>query len=372
MLTLWYGYPYDELTNKNLKIYQLAITSLAALVGVGTVYNSTRSSSSAAHSLKLSIDKENREQSSHLIALSESLEIPLVAPIHKKSFKEDYPDTTLLRGGQVDYYKKLKNYIDNNQDNIEVIFGEQALRLERYNEAVKEFDKYMNKVIKNILQPRETEHFLSVLNSGKGTSVNIEYEFSFENLKEFSGYEFSSINDEPTFRNTPSYSISIGIIDDESELPFIKVTDGDLTRDIKEMSQYFGFDEANYLLDDSHIMYLNLVSPGESHSFPIPSSFSVLAKHYMICKHYKENYILSDSELSPQTITSFKEAKVIMPKGKVLIRYTDDEITRTDSKSGGQIELVYEICFKETTLNFYDDTISNVYLEAKYISTKKS
>lgn len=92
----------------------------------------------------------------------------------------------------------------------------------------------------------------------------------------------------------------------------------------------------------------------------------------MICQHYKKNYVLVHSDFSIETVSIYKEEEAILPKGKVTIRYTDDELTRADNSKKDKIELVYEICFKETKINFFENTISNIFLEAKYVSTKKS
>lgn len=359
-------------TDEVRSIWQLAITAIAGSVGIGTIINTTRTASMSSESMRVTKEKEIREQSPHLIALSESLKIPLTAPMYKEFLQDEYPDTTYLNKHTKDFYKHLNEVREKNKNNPSILLNRNMEALEEYEKSVELFSAYMNKVISNKIKFRDAEHFISVVNSGKGTAVNIEYEFIFENYKKFSGYQFSSILKHPAYKDIPKYSISVEEIKQNGMTPYFKMVDGHLTNDVSRLSAYRGADEAYYPIGDDHTIYLNVISSGESHNFPVPIAFSVLAKHYMICKYFKEEYTLVFSDFSKETIETYINAKPIMPEGKIIIRYTDDEVARTNPNKKNKIELIYKVQLKETTLDFFENVISNVYLEVSYVSSKTS
>lgn len=85
LLAIYYAIEYSgkaKDASEKRSIFQLAITAIAASVGIGTIINSTRSASISAESIRVTKEKEQREQSPHILALSVSLKIPLSAPMY--------------------------------------------------------------------------------------------------------------------------------------------------------------------------------------------------------------------------------------------------------------------------------------------------
>lgn len=347
---------------------------IAAYVGIRAVVNSSKSAKLSAESVRIATEsirvtkeKEQREQSPHLIALSESIEIPLTIPMYKKRIEnlKLNVNTSLINHYDKDFYRQAKD-----PEYIKGLTDEEYIDIQEYIKEIEKFKEYLTEIRKFRLDYRETEHSISVFNSGKGTAVNIEYEFIFENREEFIGYSFLAKHDNPSLRSIPRYSIEIfHTIGDE--IPMLSVANLNIENEVSKLSPLTGHNEGYYPIYQNETINFSVVPSGETRLLQIPVAFSILMKHYIICKYYKQ-YFNHDLMFLNEIIDVFREEKAILPKAKIIIRYTDDELTRSISNKKDKVELVYQLELKESKLIFKDDTISNIYLEAKYVGSKKS
>ncbi len=347
---------------------------IAAYVGIRAVVNSTKSAKLSAESVRIATEsirvtkeKELREQSPHLIALSESLEIPLATPVFKQLPDYSFPQIDKLKNGTHNYLIEVLNYISDKENNMPYPIDENK---ERYYDQHLELGKFIEAYKDNRFESQETNHFISVLNSGKGTAVNIEYEFIFENIDAYSEYEFNSYPGFSTSSNTPIYKLKVDNIN-ETE-PRIYVSDLRLTKNMYSIDYYDSVSEADYIISSGNIVYLNVLPPGEKHNFPIPMIFSIITKHYILCNFYQNFYSNNPSDLARDHFRPYLEEKIEPPKGRLIIRYIDDELSRLDDISKDKIELIFSLSVKKTNINSNKGILSNVFLETNYISSKKS
>lgn len=348
---------------------------IAAYVGIRAVVNSSKSAKLSADSVRIATEsirvtkeKELREQSPHLIALSESLEIPVATPIFKELPDYSFPQIDkLIENDTPDYLDDVLKYISNKENNKFFLLDEDK---EKYYKQHLDLEKFVKSYLDNRFKFQETNHFISMLNSGKGTAVNIEYEFIFENIDTYSEYEFNSYPGFLTSSNTPTYKLKIDNINDTE--PRIYVTDLRLTKDKYFFDYYDSVSEVDYIISPGNIVYLNVLPPGEKHNFPIPMIFSIITKHYILCNFFQNFYLNSPSDLARDHFRPYLEEKLEPPKGKLIIRYIDDELSRLNDISKNKIELIFSLSVKKTNINSNEGMLSNVFLETNYISSKKS
>lgn len=348
---------------------------IAAYVGIRAVVNSSKSAKLSAESVRIATEsirvtkeKELREQSPHLIALSESLEIPVATPIFKELPDYSFPQIDkIIENDTLIYRDDVLNYISNKGNNKLFFIDEDK---ERYYKQLLDLKQFVKSYLDNKFKFQETNHFISVLNSGKGTAVNIEYEFIFENIDAYSEYEFNSYPGFFTSSTIPIYKLKVDNINDTE--PCIYVTDQKLTKDKYVFDQYKSVSMADYIISHDNIVYLNVLPPGEEHKFPIPIVFSIITKHYVLCNFYQNFYSNNLSDVARDHFRPYLEEKIEPPKGKLIIRYVDDELSRLDDISKDKIELIFSLSVKKTDINFNEGILSNVFLETNYISSKKS
>lgn len=347
---------------------------VAAYVGIRAVVNSSKSAKLSAESVRIATEsirvtkeKEQREQSPHLIALSESFEIPLAAPIFRKIPDYSFPNIDrIIHNDNFEYHEEVMEYIDEKKEK-RAIFTD--LDKERYYQQHLDLENFSESYLENRFKSHETAHFISILNSGKGTAVNIEYEFIFENIATFNEYKFNSYPGFSTSRNTPRYILEVDNINEKN--PRISVSDLRLAKDRYYLGYYDDLSKEDYIIVNGNIVYLNVLPPGKEHKFPIPMIFSIITKHYIICKFYQKFYLDNLSSLARDDFAPYLEEKLEAPKGKLIIRYIDDELSRLDNTSKNKIELDFSLSIRETEINPNEGILSNIFLETNFISSRK-
>lgn len=367
LLAIYYAIEYSgkaKDVSEKRSIFQLAITAIAASVGIGTIINSTRSASISAESMRVTKEKEQREQSPHILALSVSLEIPLTAPIYKNHPKELPPDINLLSVKNYREHKEIIEFVEDNKDNNQI-----DLELREYYNQFLEYEEFVRNLNENKFDYAESSDFISVLNSGKGTATNLEYEFIFENIAMFSNYKFDSSFSALSSSNVPVYSICVENTSQKNSKIIVS--------DLKIPEEYYSisyFNEPNvsvFPIKDKETVYLNVLPSDEEYQFPIPMIFSIMVKHFCICKHYQDSFRDSKSHnYFRHILKEYLNEKLEKPKGKIIIRYTDDEINRLKNSKKRKVELTFDLLIKETNLNIRNEVISNIFLETNFVSKR--
>ncbi|WP_215085568.1 hypothetical protein [Exiguobacterium sp. s78] len=362
--TLWYTRPLLNLNSEDITIYKFAITILGVAVGIGTVINSTRSAKAAAESIRVTKEKELREQSPHLLALSESLEIPLGAPMYKKYFDESPPDVSLLSRENYRSHKEIIEIVEENKDN-------RHLNIEyiEYYKQYLDYEKFIRNLNNNKFDFNEISNFISVLNTGKGTATNLEYEFIFENINVFSRYKFDSSYSASLSSNVPIYSILVEDISTKNAL--IRVSDLKIPEEYHAISYFQEDNVSEYLIKKEEKVYLNVLPSNKEHQFPIPMMFSIMVKHYVICKYYQDTIKeIKNYNYLHHLLDTYINEKIEIPKGKIVIRYMDGEIIRLNNGKKRKVELTFDLLLKETSFNISNGIISNVFLETNFVSER--
>lgn len=344
---LWYGYPFKKFTNQNLKVYQLALTAFAATVGIGTVVNSTRSASSAAESVRVTKEKERREQSSHLVVSSTLTKFSISPPMYNNEYKYSPPslnsDIVLSLGEQ---YKKEEQNYSLTEDNIKRII--MSLRNERLSK-----DKPVNQI--------------KILNIGKGSSINLEVSFEFINKEEFDEYEVSIENDvlnpiSATFK--PSYNLTVFKNKQTFSINIVDNIVSHYLNFINDKNYHSGYyHEVNFVFENTQsIKYIDFAKSQDEISLPIPNEFMILCKHYAIMYHYKKLYEIGKiSTLVLPNVKHLISTRSIKPLGRLTIKYYDEEMVKENYyKDLKKKEIRFDIELKEdsilvenTDLNFY-------------------
>ncbi len=351
MFILWYGYPFKKFTDQNLKVYQLALTAFAATVGIGTVVNSSKSTELSRKSIKMTQDKESREQSSHLVSSSQINTFKMSPPMYKEDHvysPTKYVATTL--------YDLIYSHHDSP---------------ESYNESKKEFKKSLMSIQEVRIDEESKLNMLHLLNIGKGVCLNIEYNFEFVNLDEFNYYSVLYDVDKqgnydvvaPT--TYPSYDLSV-----EKRKGYLKITTMDHTvnylADQASMNEdekyHYSVSDASYASSDQ-ITYIPFIRPGEDVHLPIPNEFMVLCKHYSIMSLYKKQDSKSPiSSFVRPTIQHLIEGEAISPIGKIMISYLDEEDVKLKGKMSIRKELILMVVVKDSSICRHGEGIQ-FYLE---------
>ncbi|WP_215085566.1 hypothetical protein [Exiguobacterium sp. s78] len=344
-----------EISDKRA-IYQLGVTAIAASVGIGTILNSTRSASIAAESMKLTKDKELREQSSHLVASSQLSSSKMSPPMYK--------DTHI--------YSPAK-YLA--QPLTDVIYPPQQT-LESYNESVVNFKKSLMSIQAEQINEESKLNTLHLLNIGKGVCLNLEYNFKFMNKDEFDNYSVQYDTDKQGEYDVvapatyPSYDLFV-----EQNKEYLRVIIVDHTisyladqvlLESNEIEHYSTLHVSFVYLDQTtHIPFLE---PGKDVHLPIPNEFMVLCKHYLIMSSYKKQESkLPISKYVKASIQHLIEGKAISPLGEIRISYMDEEDVRARNKDPIRKELVFRVNIKDASIYRNGDDI-HFYLEFTPIS----
>jgi len=354
--TLWYGYPFEKFTDQNLKVYQLALTSFAATVGIGTVVNSTISAHMSRQSIEIIQHKESREQSSHLITSSIINKFSISPPMYKSEYIYRPAMSTAEKLDELNFTK---------HDSFE-----------SYNQAKNNFEESLRGIMRERLENSEKINMLRVLNIGKASGLNIEYSFQFENINDFCEYSIRyNENKHGKYEYVapslyPSYDIMTKkyknyfkiVVLDHTILKYAE--DAQLDDGIK---YYYSESDINFI-DTNQKTYVDFIKPGEEIELPIPNEFMILCKHYLIMTLYKKiEKQKGISKYIKPGIHHLIEGKSIAPIGRITISYLDEEDVRKKEKNLVCKQITLSVKIKEESIYLHDDNI-NFYLEFSPIS----
>lgn len=338
-------------------IYQLGVTAIAASVGIGTIINSTRSASIAAESIKVTKEKELREQSSHLIPLSKIGHFPLVAPFYKEDF-----EYMLDR-----FDRKVKEKIIEDSE-------WSALSIENF-----EYEKndYLKSFRTNSFTLSNNNVSLKLVNMGKGSCVNLEYAFNFLNIHKFKGYEVMpdyEILPPTTHEYMKPIAYSIKVTDD-LELEF---NDLYFEKFINQESIEWRIENGsdfNYKMRMLNVTeYESIVKPQGEVDIYIPDDFLMLCRHYMNTKyldHEKNNSVVKD-RIKASYLMDWDKHEPIKPIGELKISFFEENLIRTgEIDPNKRRELTYRVSLKDTETKFTKDGI-RYYLEVNLSNSEKT
>lgn len=289
---LFYGYPYTEITEQKLRIYQLAITALAATVGIGTVANSTKSARISAESIEITKDKELREQSSHLVPVSPVGEFQYFAPNYK-TIKKNY---NLFN--EKDGYHIVSTYIDD--------------------------------LITNRYSPEELSEFnIKLMNVGKGACVNLEFSFKILNLHELGDYSYSNKADE--LKNILPTQYALKAYADRSsegeDFIILNFKDFNIEKSLERFSDFIDepeeFSESIFPIKYSVTKrYIDVIEPQSELLISIPSDFIILCKQYLIATDRRTNVLLREGNYNNENSIP------ISPLAEITLSYHDESLIR--------------------------------------------
>lgn len=358
-LSVWYGYPFNKITDQDLKVYQLALTAFAATVGIGTVVNSSRSTDTALKSMKLSEKKEVREQSAHLIISSSLTEFGMSPPMYENEF-EYSPSGTYSR-----YFKEIgENY---EVDEREYVVVEESAK------------KTAHTLRSKRLKKDNTINKIMIFNIGKGAGVSLEVSFDFLNKESFSDYEVSLSKDISIPSGTtffPSYDMKI---EKNDKIFLVTIVDNAIKHYMKlfQTGDYSAkyFEEATFVFENNKkTKYIDFINSHDKTDFALPNDFMILCKHYTLVYYYKKleetNKLSSFVKPNIQHLVS---STLIKPIGRLTVKYFDEEAVRTNHygdfhKKETTFDLVIKdesISVEDGKLNFYLEIVPSLPLKSK-------
>ncbi|WP_373954472.1 hypothetical protein QNN95_07370 [Exiguobacterium acetylicum] len=297
VLSVYYAWDLSKRTKdigEKRAIYQLAITAIAASVGIGTIINSTRSASIAAESVRLTREKDLREQSSHLI---------VVSPIG--GFPIDLPH----------YTSRLSHELDVKRNDIP-----NGLLYRK-----------MDAVQKVRLHPYMSNVDFTLVNSGKGACLNLEYEFRITNVEKFYNYVFK-FDDEDVLKDFVSYAFEIK----EFNNSFFKVDiiNGWMRKAIINLVENIevAHEESkdSYNIKRSSINRYHEIVVSEEHlKLNIPTSFIILCRQYLLVNYLKSliKEIYKNKNI-PEDLKSVLNHEAIKPEAEIRLAYHDESDIR--------------------------------------------
>jgi len=331
--TLWYTRPLLNLNTDDITV----------TVGIGTVVNSTRSAKTAAESIKLTKEKETREQSSHLIVMS------LVEKIHFNLPYSTVPSDLSLFDYKIKYDTQDSDLIN------------------RFVDVVKKYKEYNYNHKENI-------HKFKLFNSGKGSAVNLEYTFNFKNLSKFHGYYLSlplpvvHLGMEPYSLKIKKTSTSKTIIDFQNL--YIKEEMLGLEAHINKIRS-LSMTEF-YADENSFKMYFDIVKPQDDIELFIPNEFIILCKHFLNVKKLQKDLNIVIKNFHGESyleLEKFRNHSPIMPIGEINLTYYDESLIRSGEYDSQKVnELKYTVKIKEI---YTDSNKVDMYLEVNLANPEK-
>lgn len=320
---------------------------IAAYVGIKAVVNSSKSAALSAESIKLTKEKELREQSSHLIVGSLIDKFPFNAPLYKETFLYDLPD-----------------------ESEGITFRRKAFPRE-FSSQVKEFiaetrADFATTILDKRYIPNVNQHVINIMNNGKGSCVNVQYEFLFKNISEFVSYEIpypeAAISVTSTY---PTYQLKISEMKKFYEIHIIDnhILDYlDSTTIEKPFVGVYSGRSYNYLKREENIEYINHIKPSETKEVFIPNEFMILCKHYAIQYYLQKNDSLFS--LVRNRVKPLIDNRLIKPVGKIIISFYDESLIRTGEYSPEQrTVLEYNVELKNEAIKKTNDNQTHFYLE---------
>lgn len=339
-------------------IYQLGVTAIAASVGIGTIINSTRSASVAAESMKVTKNKEVREQSSHIIPLSSIGYFPLIAPFYKENFNY--------------MLDRFNASVEQNLINKSYKEGHEILE-----EFENERKEYLDSFQSNRFDLLDDNFVVKLVNIGKGSCVNLEYTFEFTNIQEFIGYKIDPNYDlisKSVYGNAKPISYSIEITS-ELELKFKdQYLEKFIDEEYKEWRSLGNGTEYNYKIQKNHVTeYTNIVKPSEEIDIYLPDEFLMLCRHYMNIKYlnHEQNNGRFEFEKNKGYLKDWLVSKTIKPIGELKISFFEESLIRAGKiDSNKRTELTYRVSLKDIEVKFKNDEV-RYYLEINLSSSEK-
>lgn len=334
---LFYGHPYTEMTEKKLRVYQLAITALAATVGIGTVANASKSARISAESIELTREKEIREQSSHLVPVSPSGEFLLAMP------------------NNIDD-KSRYNFSDLESSRFSLIPAAEEERNNRLNS-----NQMSNIEIKT-------------LNVGKGSCVNLEYKFKIANLNEFHNYEYSSMTENHSSNHALQYVLGMRYNEENEDEKSLSLSFNDIS--IFRALSLIGlsskstreFSESSFIIEDRPFTkFIDFIKPQSEISLPLPAGFIILCKQYLLAKDKMFNIELKDNRISDVPVH-----QPIPPIGYFSISYHDESLIRLGELSPEKKTTFEYIVHLKDTKDRDDLSKLSYYLEINHFSSKRT
>lgn len=317
-------------------IWQLAITAIAGSVGIGTIINSARSASTAAESMRVTKDKEKREQASHLIPLSAIELFSLNAPFYTKKFIYLINHLTEI---------KEKNIPDLERDPYGRVNSE------------KERESYLNSIRDHVYEKAADSSIISLINVGKGSCVNLEYSFKFLNLNDFKNYSLKpdyKFLYQKTHEDCEPFAYSMEI-DENLDLMF---NDLYIERFVDEVYPEWrdagNGTDFNYMMQEQHIVeYINIIKPTGELYIKIPNDFMMLCKHYMNMSYFFDR--VENGELisgaKKEYFEQWKKEKHIKPIGSLKISFFEESLIRTgEINPNMRRELTYQVSLKDVEI----------------------
>lgn len=298
---------------------------IAAYVGIRAVVNSSKSAKLSAESVRiasesinLNKEKEQREQSAHLIPVSPSGEFAVSIPnIRDDDKRIDFSDTNLT-----------KDYILSKIDS-------QTKNRYRYRDL--------------------SDVFVKIINVGKGSSVNLEWSFKIKNLHEMDNYFYTNqVNNAQSlygsqYRYTAKY---IKSVDSETELLIVKICDLSMEEALKrekEMKEEISsLTHSEIFIEGTPLIrYVDVIKGESDHTIPLPSSFIVLCRQYLMA-----NDSIINEELLEDDTYSRNNSIPVKPIGEIILSYYDESLIRSKETAPDKKNILkYEITIKDVQEN---------------------
>lgn len=284
----------ESVTSEKRATFQLAATCIAIAIGIGTILNTSRSAGIAAESVRLTREKDIREQSSHLIIVSPVGGFPIELP---------------------QYLSKISTDLDT----------------KRYGISNGNLFKSINDAQNSKLQSSMSNVEFTLANSGKGACLNLEYEFTITNVQEFQGYSFK-FDDQDVLKEFTSYAFEINKSNSSSlELEILNgwMRKGliHLGQDIK--SAYDGSTDSYVIKRGGIKRYHEIITSGSDIKLNIPTSYIILCRQYLLVNHLKllVKKVYKDKDI-PDELKFVLDHEAIMPKANIRLMYHNENDLR--------------------------------------------
>lgn len=341
---------------ERLPIYQLIVPTLATGIGVATVINSSRSINIASKAINISIENQIRDKSAHLVINSYFQKgLPRIAPFIKQNEN--------ING---ELYSLKTSY---DRKKIEdIMYPRKYLNIASFY-----LEGDPNTIYPNFFSLETIDQELTVVNTGKGSALNIEYSFEFSNIDKFVGEELS-VKKQKIYSHTShphrfiSYDIKVSKELDESgetgfyifsfrdNLDYVKdymnipknldmarkvsSTENQKNTRMKKLEIINETKSVEQIDSDQKIIkkqrslkmkqprivdYIENIDSGKSSKIQLPMEFVILCRHYAICEFINNHYASSEDNL-----------KSISPEGIIKLSYSDEHLIRSGEYSSVQ------------------------------------
>ncbi|WP_215085572.1 hypothetical protein [Exiguobacterium sp. s78] len=342
---------------------------IAAYVGIRAVVNSTKSAKLSAESVRIATEsirvtkeKDLREQSAHPIILSLIETFPYNAPLYKEKVQYKFPVKTIIEEVDDDDFIGQLNYE-----------SDKAYFEKDFKRHVKAFVSNLNSLK---YERSSIANEIEIKNVGKGSCVNLNYEFIFENKYQFDDYNINPPkNNLIPPKNVPSYQMNVKKYKDFFE---IVITDNHLANFMSSINVEWEDIEKNFIESSlkNNIIFpekniftnYNFLESNGTCKVPIPNEFIILSKHYAIMnilRNQQKNKEMHNIVAS--SVSSIIEANLIKPVGIINLSFYDESLIRSgEYTSDKKNRLTYNVAVNENATILKGDEFV-IYLEANLI-----